>query len=99
MLKIVTHPKNSIYLELIRLDADKNLEKEGIKTIYGINSVPVSYDEDIPERYVAGQSGKVEKFIEHGTSDWEVYFGFTDPIYQPLFYLVDTRGFSIWGGR
>ena len=99
MLQIVTNPKNSIYLDLIRIDADKSLQKDGIKTFSGIDAVPVSYDKDIPERYVAGQVGKEEKFVEHGTSDWEVYFGFTDPVYQPLFYVVETRGTSIWRGK
>jgi len=99
MLVIVTNPKNSRYLKIIKEQAAEKLAEEGFKVISGLDSIAINYNEDMPEKHVVGQVGKKEKFVDWGNSDWEVYFGLTDPIYGPYFRLFETGGSSVWRGR
>lgn len=59
------------------------MNKEKVKTLYDVS---------LKENSIT-YTGTSEKFCEWGISDWEIYFGFATPIYEPYFLLTeDGRG-------
>lgn len=83
MIVIKTHPNNHNNLNDFIDRQPFIMDKGRVKTLYDISMKENSIS------YI----GVSERFCEWGISDWEIYFGFATPIYEPYFLLTeDGRG-------
>lgn len=90
MQYIITHPNNKHCIDQIRSDARRELDKYGITTIHtDVSKFRVVYSDQIKEKHVIGYTREEDKFVEYGYSDWEIYLGFTKPVYREYFLLQE----------
>jgi hypothetical protein len=90
MQYIITHPNNKHCIDQIRNDVRKELDRYEIKTIHtDVEKFRVVYSEQLKEKRVVEYIREKDRFVEHGYSDWEIYLGFTKPVYRAHFLLQE----------
>ena len=89
LMIIYTHPNNAHLIE--------QAVKEKEPFYFGIPKIV--YSTYLEQHKLVGYKPKNERFIEYDACDWTIYFGFVEPIYEPLIYIFDERRSAIMGSQ
>lgn len=81
---VITHPDN---IKLVTKDLVNKKVYDGEQFFFG--EIRVVQSEHIPRTRISGYKSKSERFFEWGVCDWTIYFGFVEPIYEPVFYIYE----------
>lgn len=88
---IYTHPDN---IRLVTKDLVNEKMYDGEQFFSG--EIKVITSRDMPRTRISGYKPKNERFVEYGVSDWTIYCGFVEPVYEPLFYLYEERRSTVF---
>ncbi len=79
---VITHPDN---IKLVT----KDLVNKEMGGPFFFGDIRVVQSDHVPRTRISGYKPKSERFFEWGICDWTIYFGFVEPIYEPVFYIYE----------